>query len=123
MSTPHGSASPIVVLCTVPASQEGLGEDLARQLLDQRLAACVNIVPQIRSLYRWEGKVQCDREEQLIIKTRRENLPALVAWLESHHPYDVPEVLALSVEGGSEAYIGWLLAEASGDSSLGTTSS
>jgi periplasmic divalent cation tolerance protein len=101
----------IVVLCTAPAASDGLAERLARGLVQQGLAACVNILPQLRSVYRWRDEIQCDREQQLIIKTRQEQLPAIVAWLESNHPYEVPEVIALPICGGSENYVRWVLQE------------
>ena len=98
----------IVVLCTAPSDE--VGAQLARGLLEARLAACVNLVPGVRSFYRWEGAVQDDAEVQLVIKT----VPALVErvdrWLAEHHPYDTPEVIALPVSAGSRAYLEWVAA-------------
>jgi periplasmic divalent cation tolerance protein len=94
------------VLITVPDAD--VGASLARTLVEERLAACVNLVPGVRSIYRWEGEVQDDREVLLIVKTREDALPALTARIGALHPYDVPEVIALPIAGGSEAYLAWL---------------
>lgn len=96
----------IVVLCTAPS--EDVAADLARGLVGERLAACVNVIPGMRSFYRWEGKVHDDQEVQLIIKTRRDHFSELQAWIHSHHPYDVPEVVAHSVAHVSDVYAEWL---------------
>jgi periplasmic divalent cation tolerance protein len=81
---------------------------LARALVDERLAACVNIVPGVRSIYQWEGKTQEDDEVLCLIKTRPELFAALQARILALHPYDVPEVLAFEVDEGSPAYLAWL---------------
>jgi periplasmic divalent cation tolerance protein len=101
-----------VVLCTCPPAA---ADALARALVTARLVACVNIVPAVKSVYRWEGAVQSDTESLLIMKTGRGSVGALTAAIESQHPYDVPEVLALPIEGGSEAYLTWVLAETKPD--------
>lgn len=99
-----------VVLITAPDADEA--GRLARLLVGERLAACVNLVPGVRSVYRWEGEVQEDAEVLLIAKTHASRLDALVARIEGAHSYDVPEVLALPVVGGSGAYRAWVSAEA-----------
>lgn len=76
-----------------------------------KLAACVNIVPGIVSHYSWKGKRHRDAEGLLIAKTSTAKLRALTAWVEKNHPYDVPEVLALSVDAGSKPYLKWLAGE------------
>ncbi len=96
----------IVVLCTAP--EAAVAERLARGVVEARLAACVNILPQIRSIYRWEGKVQDEAELLLVIKTRAEHFSELEAWLKQHHPYEVPEVLALPAIAVSSPYLAWL---------------
>lgn len=106
----HADTALVVVMTTVPP-----GFDLpalARRLLEQRLAACVNVFPEMRSIYRWQGEIESAHERQVLIKTRRDRLPALQAAIEAAHPYDVPEFLVLPVTGGSVAYLEWLSAEA-----------
>lgn len=96
-----------VCLCTVPSAE--VGGELARGLVESRLAACVNIVPGVRSVYRWKGEIQDDGELLLIIKTTRQRFEPMRDWLVDAHPYDVPEVIALSVESGADAYLAWVL--------------
>jgi periplasmic divalent cation tolerance protein len=98
-----------VVLVTAPTGDPAAA--LARLLVDERLAACVNLVPGVRSIYRWEGQVCDDREDLLVIKTASDRMEALVARLREVHPYAVPEVLALAVDAGSTRYLEWVLAE------------
>ena len=81
---------------------------LARTLVGEGLAACVNIVPGVRSIYRWEGKVQEDDEVLCLVKTRPELLDALTERVRALHPYDVPEILAFEVADGSADYLAWL---------------
>jgi periplasmic divalent cation tolerance protein len=104
----------LVVFCTCPDA--GAAERLAAALVDQRLAACVNILPKILSIYRWEGDVQSDAEALMVVKTTREAYPGLERWLEKHHPYDVPEILALPVQAGSGNYLDWVLNETKNNS-------
>mgnify|MGYP002351831243 CR=1 FL=1 len=98
-----------VVLCTVPDREVALR--LSRALVEERLVACVNLLPQVTSVYRWEGAVQEDTELLLMMKTQAARVEALTARVVALHPYDVPEVLVLPVSGGSEAYLGWVRAE------------
>jgi periplasmic divalent cation tolerance protein len=89
-----------------------LGEDadaasIARTLIDERLAACVNILPVMTSVYRWQGKVEQDREQQVVIKTATDRVAALQARLRELHPYELPEFLVLDASG-SEAYLAWV---------------
>jgi periplasmic divalent cation tolerance protein len=95
-----------VVLVTAPDLE--VARSLARVLVEARLAACVNLVPGVRSLYRWEGEVQEDQEVLLVVKTRADRGAALTSRLLDLHPYDVPEVLELSAVGGNEAYLRWV---------------
>ncbi len=97
-----------VCLCTAPDAD--VAAALAKGLVEQRLAACVNIVPQIRSVYRWEGEVHDDSEVLLIIKTSDTRFVQMRDWLVEAHPYDVPEVLALPIDDGAPAYVKWVLA-------------
>lgn len=98
----------IVVFITAPPGEAA--ERVARKLLDEKLAACVNIVPGLRSLYWWEGKVQDDAEVLLIVKTRRSLFPALVDTVRSVHPYTTPEIIALPVVAGFQGYLDWVTA-------------
>ena len=94
-----------VLLSTAP---RGKAQALARGLVESRLAACVNILPGAMSHYRWKGRLRRERESLLVIKTRASRIAALERWLKAHHPYDLPELLALPVAAGSVAYLGWL---------------
>ena len=96
----------IVVLstCADPAD----AERIARALVEGRLAACVSIVPAIRSFYRWKGAIEDNGEVMMIIKSSRDLFAALRAELEKLHPYDVPEILALPVVEGAENYLNWI---------------
>ena len=104
----------LIVLCTVP--DEATGERIARALLDETLVACVNIVPGLRSLYLWQGKLEDERELLLVIKTQRPRYAELERRLQELHPYQVCEVLALGVEEAAPAYLAWLLAESASSS-------
>ncbi len=96
----------IVILCTAP--DEATAKSLAEGLIDARLAACVNAIPGVTSTYRWQGNVEQDAEIQLLIKTRAERFDAVAAWIRDHHPYDTPEIVAISAERVSEDYASWL---------------
>jgi len=96
----------IVVFSTCD-SEEQAGR-IARALLDQRLAACINILPHVRSIYRWKNQIEDAAEWMLIIKSRRDLLDALRAAIGKMHSYEVPEMLALPVVDGSQAYLEWL---------------
>ena len=95
----------VVVYVTAPVAEAA---PLASALLQQQLAACVNIVPAIRSLYRWEGELCDDQESLLIIKTRADLLDRLRQAVVDKHPYEVPEVIALPVVGGHGPYLAWI---------------
>jgi periplasmic divalent cation tolerance protein len=99
----------VVVLVTVPDA--AVGETIARALLAERLAACVNRLGPVRSLFRWQGRIDAADEQLLVIKARRSALPRLEARLKSLHPYEVPELLALPVVAGGAAYLDWLASE------------
>nr|XP_016482037.1 PREDICTED: protein CutA, chloroplastic-like [Nicotiana tabacum] len=96
----------IVVYVTVPNKE--LGKKLAGSIVKEKLAACVNRVPGVESVYEWEGEVQTDSEELLIIKTRESLLEALTEHVKANHEYDVPEVIAMPIVGGSPQYLEWL---------------
>jgi len=105
------STDAIVVLVAVGSLDEGRA--IAEALVAERLAACVNLIGPIRSIYRWQDEVHDDAEHLLIIKTRRGRFDALERRVVGLHSYDVPEVVALPVTAGSAAYLGWLTAETS----------
>ena len=96
----------VVVLVTAPGEDVAAG--LARALVEERLAACGNIVPGLRSIYRWEGKVCDEAEVLLILKTTADRFDSLRARVVELHPYDVPEVLRLDVQDGHAPYLDWL---------------
>jgi periplasmic divalent cation tolerance protein len=101
--------SAVVVLVTCPTADRAA--EIARALVEERLAACGNVVPGLRSIYRWEGKIQDDAEALLVLKTTRERFEALRDRVLALHPYQVPEVIALPIEAGSAAYLAWIAAE------------
>lgn len=96
--------SPLIVLVTTPT---GGSEELARVILDARYAACVNIIPKIASLYHWEGKIESGSEDLLLIKTSRALLSKLESCIKQHHPYDVPECIAIEPGQITDRYRDW----------------
>ena len=98
-----------VVLVTAPDAETAAR--IARTLVDERLIACANLVPGIRSIYRWEGEVSDAAEVLLVLKTRASRCAAVAARVKDLHPYALPEVVALPVVDGSEAYLDWVIAE------------
>jgi periplasmic divalent cation tolerance protein len=97
-----------VVLITAPPDK---AVEIARTLVESRLAACVNIVERVRSVYWWEGRVTEDAEALLIVKTSRGALADLIGKVREIHPYKVPEVIALPVEAGLDDYLEWVESE------------
>jgi periplasmic divalent cation tolerance protein len=96
----------LVVYITAPSEEEGA--KIARTLVEERLAGCVNIVPEIRSIYSWQGKIEDEKEVLLIVKTRLKLFNALKSRVLNMHSYSVPEIIALPIVDGSEEYIKWL---------------
>jgi periplasmic divalent cation tolerance protein len=101
----------IVVLCTVGSAEDA--ERIASTLVERRLAACVNVVPGVTSIYRWKGEVARDAEWLLVMKTTAARFEALREALVEMHPYDVPEVIELPVERGHAPYLEWIDASVS----------
>lgn len=99
--------SALVVLTTTESPQQA--EQLAQVLVEARLAACVQILPPMTSVYRWQGKVEAATETLLLIKTTRALYPALETAIKANHSYQTPELIALPVEQGSADYLNWLL--------------
>jgi periplasmic divalent cation tolerance protein len=96
----------IIVFVTCSSEEEAL--KIAHSLIEEHLAACVNLISPIRSIYRWEGKIWDEREWLLIIKTRKERFDELEKNVRSIHSYSVPEIVSLSVVKGSSSYLKWL---------------
>ncbi len=96
----------VVILCTCP--DQAIAERIAATVVDERLAACVNLAPGLVSFYRWEGQIQRDTELLLLIKTRADLYPALEARLRALHPYQTPEIIALPIQAGLAAYLDWI---------------
>lgn len=109
--------SAVIVLTTLDAATDPA--PLARTLVEERLAACVNVLPEMQSIYRWRGAVTAEAERQLVIKTSQDRLVDLQARLAALHPYEVPEFLVLSASGSTEAYLGWLKDSVGADDSSG----
>lgn len=101
----------IVVLCTAP--NEATAQRLAAGLVEERLAACVNVISGVKSFYRWQGKIEAEPEIQLVIKTRKGRFDALAAWIKANHPYEVPEIVAIPAQRVSEEYLAWATNETS----------
>jgi len=96
----------VLVLTTAPDDDRAVV--WARALVEERLAACVNVHASMLSFYRWEGAVERDAERQLVIKTTRARVPALRGRLEELHTYELPEFVVLTVEAGSDGYVRWV---------------
>ena len=101
-----------VVLVTVP--DEDAGRTLARRIVQERLAACGNVIPGLTSVYRWDGEIQEDPEALVLLKTTVERLETLRMRVEELHPYEVPEFLALPVDRGNDTYLRWVVGEVDG---------
>lgn len=96
----------IVVLSTCGSAEEGAA--IARALVEKKLAACVNVMPAVRSFYRWKGAIEDEQESLLVIKSSRALFNQLRAEIERLHSYEVPEVVAVPIVDGSEGYLEWL---------------
>jgi len=101
------AAAPRLILCTIPPAR---AEALATTLVDESLVACVNIIPAVKSIYRWQGRMELDEESLLVMKTTADRLEELTARILALHPYEVPEVIALTINNGegNPAYLRWL---------------
>lgn len=99
-------SQPLVVYCTCP--DQATAERIAETVVGERLAACVNLIPGLLSIYRWEGQIQRDSELLLMIKTRDAIYHLLEARIRELHPYQTPEIIALPIQSGAAAYLDWL---------------
>ena len=107
------TAEYVIVLTTLPADADTRA--FGRTLVEERLAACVNLLPVMDSVYRWEGQVEHDTERQVIVKTSRDRVAALWERIRELHPYETPEFVVLNIQDGSDAYLRWI-----GESTSGT---
>src|SRR5215831_9202005 len=99
----------VLVLSTAPAAPgDDTAEQIARTVIDERLAACVNIHAPMASIYRWKGAIERDSERQLVIKTTSDLVPALEKRLRELHPYELPEFIVMAASGGSAVYLEWV---------------
>lgn len=96
----------VTIMCACPDEETAVR--LARGMVSERHAACASVVPRIRSIYAWEGEIRDEAEALLLIKTTASHFFVIEHWLEEHHPYDVPELIALSNEHVAEPYLKWL---------------
>lgn len=96
----------ILILVTVPSREEA--DKIARRVVEDRLAACVNIVPQVRSLFTWEGKLSQEDEVLLVMKSRRSRFPELADTVKELHSYSVPEIIAVPILEGTADYLHWI---------------
>eukprot|EP01063_Lacrimia_lanifica_P010564 TRINITY_DN17294_c0_g2_i1.p2 TRINITY_DN17294_c0_g2~~TRINITY_DN17294_c0_g2_i1.p2 ORF type:complete len:128 (+),score=48.77 TRINITY_DN17294_c0_g2_i1:125-508(+) len=104
----HAMAAPediSVVWVTAPVDKV---DTLAAGIINSRLAACVNIMPQVKSVYEWEGKVENEAEGLMMIKTRTDRIEDLKAWVSEHHPYDCPELISVKLQDGLPGYLSWV---------------
>jgi periplasmic divalent cation tolerance protein len=105
----------LIILCTCP--DDTTAERLARGLVTERLSACVNVLPGIRSIYRWQSAVEDEAEVLLVIKSTGDAYAALESWLTRHHPYDVPEIVSLPTSHVAAPYLAWLRGNVEADAS------
>lgn len=104
-----GAADAVLVYATFPSL--AVAEVIAGDLVQVGLAACANLFPGMRSIYRWQGRIERDQEVAAIFKTRRSLAPRLIGWLRIAHPYVNPAAVVLPAAGGSEAFLSWIAAE------------
>lgn len=103
----------IVVLSTCASAEEA--ERIAGRVVELRLAACVNILPRLKSVYRWKGAIEKSEEWLMLIKSRRHLMAKLAREIQTMHSYETPEMIALPVVDGSASYLNWIEAETDGD--------
>ncbi|XP_030051174.1 protein CutA isoform X3 [Microcaecilia unicolor] len=92
----------------ITCPNDTVAKEIARGIVEKKLAACVNIVPQITSIYEWKGKIEEDSEVLMMIKTRSSKVPALTEFVRSVHPYEVAEVISLPIDQGNPPYLKWV---------------
>ena len=108
MSSSSSSSSSEYCACLTSVSKEEDARRLARLLVEERLAACVNIIPGVQSIYEWQSAIHEDQELILMIKTRRESVEQVNEFLKKNHPYELPELIALNIDNGNPNYLRWI---------------
>jgi periplasmic divalent cation tolerance protein len=103
-----------IILCFVTAPSQEVASALAKLVVDRELAACVNIIPGVQSVYRWKGEVTLDEEVLMVIKTSKHRVQELEQLIIAEHPYETPEFVALTPSSVSDAYSKWVLASTGG---------
>ncbi len=103
----NDAKEPVILVVTTFPNPEVAGQ-FGTQLVESQLAACVNTIPGVTSIYRWKGKVENEMEVIGLIKTTADRLEELEAWIQENHPYDEPEMIVLHVEAGSGGYLDWV---------------
>jgi len=98
--------SPVIILTTTGSEDDA--QRIAREIVSENLAACVNLIPAVRSIYKWKGELHDDAEQLLVVKTVRRRLDAVKRRILELHPYDVPELIVLDVDDVDEAYLQWM---------------
>ena len=96
----------LVIISTAGSEREGW--KIGRKLVESRLAACVNVIPQVRSFFYWEGKVRGEQEVILVIKTMQKQFRKIINEIKKIHTYEIPEIISLRVDGGEERYLNWV---------------
>jgi len=99
-------SSTLITLCTCP--NQAIAEEIASSLIEQEIAACINIIPTVTSLYKWQGKLEKDNEALMLIKTDQSRYRDLEQAIISIHPYELPEIIAVPVEQGLAGYLNWV---------------
>ena len=102
------SETGVHLVYSTTASEEEAA-DIARVVVEERLAACANIIPTIRSIYRWQNKVEDDHETLLFLKTQSDCVPALISRIQTLHTYELPDIIALPLERGYQPYLDWVI--------------
>jgi len=104
----HSRPPPVAFLVITTLDDPERAQTLARAAIEQRLAACVHLLPAGQSVYRWEGRIESASETTLLLKTTADRYPDLEAWLTASHPYQTPEILALPIAAGLSSYLDWM---------------
>ncbi len=110
LTAPEATTNSVVlILCTVP--NRSVAEKIALHLVERRLAACVNIIPGVASIFRWKNRIEESEELLLMIKSSMGRLAEISEYIRSSHPYELPEVLAIPTSGGGMEYLNWIIQE------------